>query len=461
MDNPFLPTKVSWTPHDYQKKGIEMMLTMGAAGLFLDPGLGKTSISLAAFNILQKQEYVSRMLVIAPMRVCFNVWPAEVKKWAEFSHLKVVVLHGKDKDELINEPADIYVINPEGLPWLAERQRLKRISPEMLVVDESTKFKKPSSKRFKILKKMLGQFTRRYILTGTPTSQGLEDLFGQIFILDNGDALGKYITHYRRNYFYQTGFGGYKYEVRDGAEAEIAQKIAPFTLRLKAEDYLDMPELVFNEVKVTLPPEVMKVYKELEREFIATIETEEITAPSAAAVSTKLRQLVNGGVYNEDHEVIEVHNAKVVALTELVESLGGASILVLYQFKHDILRVKEAFPDAPHIGSGVSNSVAEGLCRQFNCGTLKVLLAHPASVGHGLNLQGVSNHVAFFGLPWDYELREQAIRRVYRQGNPNTHVFIHDIVAQGTVDLSVRRALNRKEGNQNSFLRALKLYSGE
>jgi SNF2 family DNA or RNA helicase len=275
----FIQEKPKWEPHAYQMQAMEMMVSMGAAGLFLDPGLGKTSTTLGAFNILQKQGYVTRMLVIAPMRVCYNVWPNEVMKWEQFGHLKVNVLHGKGKEEALNDPADIYVINPEGLPWLAERDRLKRIKPEMLVVDESTKFKNGSSKRFKLLKKMLNQFDRRYILTGTPTSQGLEDLFGQIYILDGGNALGQYITHYRRKYFYQTGYGGYSYEPREGAADEIAEKIAPFTLRLKAEDYLELPELVYNEVVVDLPQDVRLMYQELEREFIATIHEEEI--PSA------------------------------------------------------------------------------------------------------------------------------------------------------------------------------------
>lgn len=218
---------------------------------------------------------------------------------------------------------------------------------------------------------------------------------------------------------------------------------------------------MYNEIQVTLPAEVMRQYKELEREFLLHIQDEDIAAPTAAALSTKLRQLANGGLYTEDRDVVEVHDCKVVALTELQESLGGASMLVLYQFKHDIARIRTAFKDVPYIGSGVSNNVAEGLCRRFNCGTLEVLLAHPDSVGHGLNLQGHSNHVVFFGLPWSFEQREQAIRRVYRQGNKNTHVFVHDITAKGTIDSEVSKALNRKDANQASFLRALKLYSGE
>jgi SNF2 family DNA or RNA helicase len=402
-----------------------------------------------------------KMLVIVPLKPMYGTWPTEIDKYDEFKHLTWCFLHGPNKDErLESADADIYLINPEGIPWLTSRMDPSKLA-DVLCVDESTKFKNPSSKRFKILKKMLPSFSRRYILTGTPTSQGLEDLFGQIYILDGGAALGSYITHYRRKYFYQTGYGGYTYEPRDGAADEIAAAIGGFTLRLKAEDYLELPELVYNEVAVDLPAEVRLMYQELEREFLAVIADEEITAPTAAAVSTKLRQLVNGGVYNDERDVVEVHKAKITALTELHEELGKAPMLVMYQFKHDIARIREELGDVPYIGSGVSNKLAEQLCRQFNDGTLPLLLAHPASVGHGLNLQGHSNHIAFFGLPWDYELREQAIRRVYRQGNPNTHVFIHDIVARKTIDQAVARALNRKETNQEGFLRALKSYSGE
>jgi SNF2 family DNA or RNA helicase len=457
----FIKEKPRWDPHPYQLRALELMVTEGAAGLFLDPGLGKTSISLAAFDILKKQDYVNRMLVIAPMRVCYNVWPNEVRKWDNFQHIKVNVLHGRDKEDKLNEPADVYVINPEGLAWLIEKQRYQRIGCEMLVVDESTKFKKSSSKRFKLLKTILDSFNRRYILTGTPTAQGLLDLFGQVYILDHGAALGRYITHYRNEYFYQTGYNGYTYLPRPGAEDEVAEKLASFTMRLRAEDYLELPELVYHEMAVDLPPHVRTAYKELEDEFIATVSNEEILAPTAASVSIKLRQIVNGGVYNEDGNTIEVHDEKVRALEELVESVQGASVLVMYQFKHDIERIQKTFPSAPYIGSGVSAIAAEALCRQFNDGTLPLLLAHPASVGHGLNLQGRSNHVVFFGLPWDYEQREQAIRRVYRQGNPNTHVFVHDIVARGTIDQAVARALTKKGTNQERFLEALKQYSGE
>jgi SNF2 family DNA or RNA helicase len=458
----FIKQKPKWEPHPYQLRALELMVTEGAAGLFLDPGLGKTSTTLCAFDILKAQDYVARMLVIAPMRVCYNVWPNEVKKWSNFSHLKVNILHGRHKEDALNDPADIYVINPEGLPWLTANDRLKRINPEMLVVDESTKFKKTSSKRFKILKKLLHRFSRRYILTGTPTAQGLEDLFGQIYILDGGNALGSYITHYRNKYFYQTGYGGYTYAPREGAEDEIANKIAPFTLRLKAEDYLELPELVFNTIKVSMPEEQRAAYQALEEEFIATINEVDILAPTAAAVSMKLRQLVNGGLYDESGEVVEVHDEKAKALVDLYEEIGGASMLVLYQFKHDIDRICAAFKTRlPHIGSGVSARNAEALCEQFNDGKLPILLAHPASVGHGLNLQGHSNHVVFFGLPWDLEQYEQAVRRVYRQGNPNTHVFIHDIAMRGTIDTAVARALRTKGANQESFLQALKQYSGE
>ena len=449
--------KVPWTPHPYQIKAMQLMIHEGAAGLFLDPGLGKTSITLGAFAALKKAGYAKKMLVIAPMRVCYAVWPAEIKKWPEFDHLKVVLLHGRHKNEACLEDADVYLINPEGLDWYTKKGKNKIIKPDMLVVDESTKFKRSTSKRFKALKIMLNDFGRRYILTGTPTPKGLEDLFGQVYILDQGATLGKYITHFRREYFNAVSRGMYtEYTAHPESVERVAEKISDFTMRLKAEDYLDMPELVYHQIEVILPPDVMKTYKELEDDFMTVVQNETILAPSAAAASTKLRQLVNGGMYTENRDVVEVHTVKTDALVSLMEELSGAPLLVLYQFKHDIDRISLAMKyEVPYIGSGVSNIRAEGLCQQFNDGTIPLLLAHPASAGHGLNLQKVSNHVCFFGLPWDLELRIQAIKRVYRQGNKNTHVFVHDIIARGTIDLSVCRALTAKDADQELLMASI------
>lgn len=460
----------NWEPWQYQLDSIKFMLEKGAAGMFLDPGLGKTSIALAAFTILKEQGMARTMLVIAPLRVCHMVWPAEASKWTMFQDLTIRVLHGRHKEQELAKPADVYVINPEGLNWLigdvSQRNwnvlnsKLNIIKPDMLVVDESTKFKKSNTQRFKTLKKVIPTFSRRYCLTGTPTPNGLMDLFGQIYILDQGTALGAYITHYRRSYFTK-GYDGFSWEPQPQAFDEILEKIAPFVMRLEDKDWLELPELVYNDIRVTLPEDVKNQYKELEREFMVQIQDTEILAPSAAALSMKLRQIVGGAMYDNEGEVIELHQEKVVALKELHEQINHAPLLVAYQFKHEIETIRKEFGDVPYIGSGVSTKEANALCVGFNMGAIPMLLAHPASVGHGLNLQGTSNHVAFYGVPWDLEHYLQLIRRVRRQGNKNSHVFVHHIVAQGTIETAVMRALSGKDTNQESLLHYLKSYLHE
>jgi|2_EtaG_2_1085320.scaffolds.fasta_scaffold01947_10 SNF2 family DNA or RNA helicase len=460
-----------WEPHQYQKDGIKFMLEHGAAGMFLDPGLGKTSVTLAAFEILRQQGMARTMLVIAPLRVCHMVWPSEVAKWSMFNDLVVRVLHGKHKDAELARPADIYVINPEGLPWLLgsdvldrrwkyETSKLAVIKPDMLVIDESTKFKKAGTKRFKMLKKVLHTFSRRYCLTGTPTPNGLMDLFGQIYILDQGVALGQFITHFRRKFFTpdHTGFG---WEPTPSAFDTILDLIAPFTMRLEDTDWLELPELVYNDIKVNLPAEARAIYNELEEELMAIIQETEVLVPSSAAVSIKLRQLCGGAVYDNEGKVLQIHKEKALALKELHESIGEAPLLVAYQFKHEIETIRAEFGDVPYIGSGVSTKEANDLCVGFNMGAIPVLLAHPASIGHGLNLQGRSNHVAFYGLPWDLEQYMQFIRRVRRQGNDNSHVFVHHILARSTIELAVMRALRGKDTSQSSLLNYLKSYLNE
>ena len=466
----FNSTAQEWVPHEYQKNAIQFMLEHGAAGMFLDPGLGKTSITLAAFEILRSQGMARTMLVIAPLRVCQLVWPLEASKWSMFRDLTVRVLHGKNKDSELTKPADVYVINPEGLPWLLgdaldrswkfKDSKLAIIKPDMLVLDESTKFKKSNTKRFKMLRKVLPQFSRRYCLTGTPTPNGLMDLFGQIYVLDQGVALGSYITHYRRKFF-TPDHSGFGWEPNESAYEDILNLIAPFTLRLEDTDWLELPELVYNNIHVDLPDKKRKDYKELEREFMLTIKDKEILAPTSAALSMKLRQFVGGAMYDNDKEVVELHSAKVDALKELHESIGAAPLLVAYQFKHEVESIRKEFGDVPYIGSGVSSNMARDLCVGFNMGSIPILLAHPDSIGHGLNLQGRSNHVCFFSLPWNLEHYMQLIRRVRRQGNKNSHVFVHHILAKGTIDIAVMRALNGKDTKQSSLLKQLKQYNEE
>lgn len=457
--NTFSNSSKNWVPHSYQEDAMAFMLQRGAAGLFLDPGLGKTSITLGAFSVLKQQGLLNRMLVIAPLRVCYGVWGQEIAKWQEFNHLRVEILHGKDKDKALRRDADVYVINPEGLKWLFSGKNIRVLDAQMLVVDESTKFKRTTTARFKLLRPMLGRFQRRYILTGTPAPNGLIDLFGQIYILDEGTSLGRFITHFRNEYFYPTGYLGYEWTPKKDTPQRILEKISPITMRLEDKDWLKLPELIENSIVVDLPEQSMRQYKELEEEFITLISGEEVTAVNAGAASIKLRQLANGAAYTADGHAI-LHDAKLDALEDLVEELSGAPLLVLYQFKHDVARIQERFGMVPYIGSGVSEKKAEEHCMRFNMGDLPILLAHPQSAGHGLNLQERSNHVAFFGPTWDLELHIQAMKRVYRQGNPNTHVHVHTIIGRETIDEVVVRALSGKDKTQRGLLNALKAAYG-
>jgi hypothetical protein len=445
-----------WVPHEYQKSAIKFMVGQGAAGLFLDPGLGKTSITLAAFKVLKDKGLVEKMLVIAPLRPCYGVWPEEVKKWEQFTDLRVSVLHGPAKEKLLQDDADIHVINPEGLQWLFKHPHPYPWPYQMLVVDESTRFKHGNTQRFKTLKPYLREFKRRYILTGSPAPNGLLDLFGQCYLLDGGAALGGYITHYRMEHFDPVGFGGYQWALKPGHDKLIEEKLRPLVMRLSAEDYLDIPPLINNTVTVTLPDAAMKVYREMETLLVAQVKDEQVVA----AATTKCRQIANGGIYHEGgSEWSHIHEAKVEAVKELVEELSGKPALVAYEYRHDLERLQRAFPDAPHIGGGVSAAAFARIEHEWNRGEIPVLLAQPQSVAHGLNLQGTGAAVIWAGLTWDLEVAEQFVRRVWRQGQKET-VVQHFIVAKGTVDEVVMRALARKDKTQSSLLAALKTHLG-
>jgi len=454
---------VKYTPHEYQRKAIRLMIKQACAGLLLDPGLGKTSVSLASFMLLREQGFVRGMLVVAPLRAVYNVWPTEVKKWDEFRAMSVGILHGSEKADVLKEEHDIYVINPEGIPWLVEI--LLKMRPEawpfdMLLVDESTKFKDSQTARFKWLRKVLNQFKRRYILTGTLTPNGLLDLFGQVFILDLGHALGRFISHYKNEFFYPSGYGGYTWEPRPLANHDIGKRIGPLVLRMQAEDYLELPELVQRMVWLDMPPAARKTYKELENTFITLVGEDTVIAPSAAAAGVKCRQVLNGAVYtNAAHDWALVHDVKLKALQDLVEELSGKPLLVLYEFQHDKERVMEAFPHCQMLG-GQSMKKDGIVIDGFNKGTIKMVLGHPASMGHALNLQGECSHVCWFGLTWNFEHYDQAIRRVWRQGNKSDRVVIHHLCINDSLDGEVAKTLSRKNKTQADFLRQVQFLRG-
>lgn len=453
---------MKYQPHDYQKRTIKFMLQHMCAGLFLDPGLGKTSVTFAAFKLLKKAGMVDRALVIAPLRPALSVWPGEQRKWDDFAGLKVQVLHGSKKNELLHGDADIDVVNPEGLPWLFTAvQSAKRDWPwQMLVVDESTRFKHTQTRRFKELKPHLKKFRRRYILTGSPVPNGLLDLFGQVYLLDQGNALGQYITHYRMKYFDSTGYGGYTWQPKSDAEARIHKQLAPLVIRLDAKDHLNLPPLVTNRVEVVLPPDARKAYDAMEELLIAAIEDEVVTAANLAAASIKCRQLANGGIYKDGRAGwAKVHEAKSEAVAELVEELSGKPALVAYEFQHDLDRLRAVLgKDTPHLGGGTTAKRQAELERAWNAGELPVLLAQPQSVAHGLNLQGVGAAVIWHSLTYDLENYEQLVRRVWRQGQKE-RVVVHHIVAVDTVDEVIMRAIHSKDRTQRALLDALKAYA--
>ena len=453
----------AWKPHGYQKKAIRFILQNSCAGLLLDPGLGKTSIILASLKILKQEKLASKVLIVAPLRVCYSVWPKEITKWKDFAELTAVILHGKDKEKNLEKEADIYLINPEGLAWLLGRN-FKALGFDILVIDESSKFKNASTQRFKILRPVLPNFRRRYILTGSPAPNGLLDLFGQIFILDLGAALGRYITHYRNNYFYPSGYGGYEWKIQDDGEARIQEKLKPLTLRLAAEDHLELPEMVFNRIEITLPKKAREAYDEMEKDMVAFLELKQkrvqnIVAVNAASASGKCRQIANGGVYDEDGTVHDLHVEKAQAVADLIDELNGTPALVAYEFQHDLERLLKVLgKSTPYIGGGVSAKRSSEIEAEWNRGSIPVLLGHPAAMGHGLNLQNAGNHVIWHSLTWNYEYYDQFNRRILRQGSKHSKVFVHHVVATDTIDEAVLGALAGKKKTQNDLLDALKAY---
>ena len=433
---------------------MRLMISQAAAGLLLDPGLGKTSATFAAFKILRDAGYIKRMLVIAPKRPMELVWPKERTKWFEFQDLRIHILHGKGKDKIPD--ADIYLINPEGLEWLAGK--LGVLGVDMLVVDESTKFKHTNTQRFKILRALLPKFKRRYILTGTPTPNGLMDLFGQVYVMDQGNALGRFITKFRNEYFFQTGYGGYTWAPKIDSMERITERVAPLVLRMKAEDYLEMPELIYNDIYVQLPAQVIQRYRAMEDDFFVAVENNEIVAANAAVASGKLRQIANGALYTGDDKKFTVlHREKTTALVDLVDQLAGSPLLVLYEFNFEREMIQKEL-DCPALYSGTTTKKAAMYEEAFNKGTLPVLIGHPGSMGHGLNLQGACHHVCWHGLTWNLEYYDQATRRVYRQGQNSERVFVHRIAARDTIDEVVLQTLAGKNTRQAELMANLARY---
>lgn len=459
------PPAEKWIPHTYMKRAVKFLLERACGGLFMRPGLGKTSIVLATLKVLRKEKLTRRTLVIAPLRVCYSVWPEEVKKWSDFSDMKVAVLHGKNRQAALESKADIFVINPEGLPWLLSGGRFATLDAQTLVVDEVSKFKHTNRKRFKLLKTVLNTFSRRYILTGTPAARSLLDLFGQVYLLDMGNALGRYITHFRATYFYPTGYGGYTWVPQEGSEERIYEKLRPLVTRVSGDETAKLPKLINNTVYVDLPPAALRTYTELHKELVAEIRGTKVFSPTKSVALMKCRQIANGGVYTRGMipgEQIaagvwrKIHDAKTDAVLDIVEELQGDPVLIAYEFGHDLERLLKALgKDTPYLGAGSSGAAGAKIITRWNNGEIPVLLGHPASMGHGLNLQGAGSTIIWHSLTDNLEYYEQFIHRLLRQGNKADQVIVHHIVARKTSDLAIMRMLAKKAATQNDLMDAL------
>lgn len=449
-----------WFPRKYHLHALEFALSRPGVMLALDPGLGKTSIGLKLTDLFLQSGTAGCMVVVAPLRVCEQVWTAEIDKWKDFCHLTWSFIHGPKKKAAMDAEADVYLVTPDGLDILLANKKWLRKKRPALIVDESTKFKRSNSQRFKKLKKLLNYFHRRYAFTGTPAPNSLEDLFGQVFIVDQGETLGRYISHYRERWFVESGYG---YALRDKqAEKEIHEALKPLAIFMSAADHLDLPPLVVQDIAVELPKSARETYLDMEIDLLTYLESgHKITAVSAAAASMKCRQIANGGLYIEgtdNKEWEELHSAKIEAVEDLVEELSGQPAMIIYEFHHDLARLQRVFgKNLPYIGGGVSSTRLRSIATDWNAGKLPLLACQPAAMGHGLNLQKGGHHIIWPSLIWDLELYEQTIKRVWRQGVKASRVVVHRIYAKNTVDEVILGALRGKAGQQNRLLNAIRV----
>ena len=443
---------MKFIPHDYQKYAIQFIEKEDVSALLLDMGLGKTVITLTAIRNLIIKGKAGRVLIIAPLRVAKSTWPDEIAKWDHLHDLTYSVAVGTEKErkEALNKNVEIVIINRENVDWLVNKSGY-RFNFDMIVVDELSSFKSWQSKRFKALLKVRPYVERIVGLTGTPSSNGLMDLWAEYRILDFGERLGRYITKYRLKYFEPDKRSAtviFSYRLLPGAEEQIYKEIADITISMKAKDYLKMPDLIINEVQVDLEASERRAYDTMKKEMVVRLsDVEEIDAVNAASLSGKLLQMANGAVYDDEKRVVRIHDRKLDALEDLIEAANGKPVLIAYWFKHDLDRIKERF--------NVREILTDDDIKAWNNGKIDVAVIHPASAGHGLNLQQGGSTLIWFGLTWSLELYEQANARLYRQGQKET-VVIHHIITKGTIDEDVMLALKRKEKTQSALIDAVK-----
>lgn len=440
--------------HEYQEYSKNFILDHPYCALLLDMGLGKTLSSLTAINeLLNTFEVIENVLVIAPLSVAEKTWTDEIEKWDHLNHLTFSKILGNQRQRLdaLDKKADVYLINRENVEWLVNHYQ-RRWPFKTVIIDELSSFKSSSAKRFKALRKVRPLMERVIGLTGTPSPNSLLDLWTQIYLLDQGERLGKTITQYRNTYFVPAQKNGhivYSWQLIPGAEEAIYKKIGDICVSMKAKDYLNLPARTNNIIEVELSEKDKKRYRELEREYVLELKDSDVVASNAATLSNKLLQLSNGAIYDENNEPQEIHQAKLEALERIVEDAQGQSVLVFYQYKHDLERIQKHFKQAKKI------DVADGDIQEWNDGKIPLLLAHPQSAGHGLNLQQGGHIIVWFGLTWSLEYYQQANARLDRQGQTQP-VIVHHIVTKDTIDEQVIKALQNKEIGQEALMAAVK-----
>ena len=443
---------MKYNPHEYQSYATDFILSHPISAVFLEMGLGKSVITLSAiFDLCLDSFLVCKVLVIAPLRVARDTWPSEIKKWEHLKGLSYSVAIGTEKERIdaLMTRSTMYIINRENVDWLVNKSGIP-FDFDMVVIDELSSFKSYGAKRFKSLLKVRPSVNRIVGLTGTPSSNGLMDLWAEFRILDLGQRLGRYITHYRNTYFTPDKRNAqviFSYKALPGAEDKIYKQISDITISMKSIDYLKMPECIVNEVSVSLNEKEWNIYSKFKDEMVTKLGDEEIDAVNAAVLSGKLLQMANGAVYDSENKTHIIHDKKLDALEDLIEGANGKPVLVAYWFKHDLERIKNRF--------SVRQIKASKDIEDWNDGNIPIAVIHPASAGHGLNLQSGGSTLIWFGLTWSLELYQQTNARLYRQGQKDT-VIVHHIITKNTIDEDVLLALTKKEKTQDALIDAVK-----
>ncbi|MDE5937073.1 MAG: DEAD/DEAH box helicase [Ruminococcus sp.] len=449
---------MKFKPHDYQKYAIDFIKKNPISALLLDMGLGKTIITLTAIHDLMFDSFeVQKVLIIAPIRVARDTWSTEIEKWEHLKNLTYSVAVGTVEERIsaLKQKADIYIINRENIQWLVEESGIT-FDFQMIVIDELSSFKNHQTKRFKSLMKVRPKAKRIVGLTGTPSSNGLMDLYAEFRLLDMGERLGRFIGQFRNTYFTpdkRNGMIVYSYKPLPYAEDAIYEKISDITISMRATDHLNMPELIMSEYAVEMSVEEKEKYMELKNDLILELPDSEITAANAASLSSKLSQMANGAIYDDSGDTVSVHSRKLDALEDIIESANGKPVLVAYWFKHDRTRITERLSK---LGIAYQEIKSSTSIKRWNKGELTVGLIHPASAGHGLNLQSGGNCLVWFGMTWSLELYQQTNARLWRQGQKSTTVVIQHIITKRTVDERIMKALQDKNETQTTLLEAVK-----